>query len=1451
MPDIDSLSIQIKASTTDAVNKINTLIQTLGNLNAALNNYADGSQYIRGMENLAGSLRDVSTAINSINIERIKDLSSSLGVLGRAGEKLTQLNFVKNFTQMGAELQQVNTDVQKTAKEWASAYHIPQSEIGTLTQLVQNLYSAQDPKAFDEAGRAIDALVQKYAKAEGGAKDLIEYNKRVREELSHTSVAITNEIQKSLGDDYKSVRGTIGIKNTTNSEDTGTDAVTAASEVGVLANNSVEATQKLYELGQEVSRSRDHILAAQEASYNFSQELQTLREQIIGVTSAVVNADEEFATLDPSVMFDEDGLPIMEETKVAIQGVTNAVAEMQTQMNTEIANPFEGLIKGLESLEKIEIPAEKFAGVSALSSSLGKFGGKYAASAITNIPLIGRAFAQMAAELAKAPTITDNLVRMAEALSKYSKNANVATTSTTKFGTSTNILRNSLSGLHAPTLRSHKGFMSLASAFGHLYANFFLLIRGARLLGKAMDYSSSMTEAQNVVSVVFGKSANVMDDFAQTAIKDFGLAKLSAVEFASRFQAMGKTMGITAEQIVDANKYIETKITGNTRAYEDLGTSVADMSINLTKLTADIASLYNQDYEDVAKDMQAIYTGMTRPLRKYGLDLTNATLKEWAMSQGLDSNIEKMSQAEKTMLRYQYVMTRAAGAMGDFQKTQDTWANSLRTVKQLLQEVARMIGEALINALKPALIAFKRFLFNFLELTENALNALGKLLGWKEIDFGGASLAEDTEDYADALDDAAGAAKKLKGQLRGIDELNNLTTNKGSGGGAGGTSGLGAGIESIWDQIIDTPRDYESDVQDWYDFGRRIANAMKNGLSSVDWKQVYEDSSMFGTNFASFLNGLIDPELWHEFGQTIAGGIMTAISFAFSFGEEFDWENLGTAIAEGINGFFEEFDGGKLADTLDIWVDGLKRTFKTAVGKIKWKEEVFPDLYDFLAHIDIDTIGIFFAAGGTILGINTITSALAAAITANPLTLGVITIAAVGGFKLGEYIGQQWEDARGTNSETGESKWYEFWEKIFDFASGAWKVIKPISMAISDVALVVPAAVKVVKWIDDAFHDIAENLGPIWDEIKLEWEEFWDGLFDDLGVDKLIEGWDKVKSFFKDNIGTGALWEQGEEPDFSMEDYKDFYFGWIEDIDWDAAVNNLTKVTDALTPIMAGLSGFGDPTNVTGINNIGTAFLGLNDDIDLANGGLTTLTEKFTTFKEDTAKLLQEWWDNDVAPKFGLPEWTELVSSIKESIKTVWEDTVDFWGTEVPKWIDEHVKPLFEKDTWVGYLSGIKEAFEQIWNDALGFAKGFFNNISENAEKFINGAIDGFEKLADAKNVVSDVKSLFNVSHITLPRFANGGYPSVGSLFLANEAGPELVGTMNGRTAVASNNEITGIAQAIRSTSDSEIMLLRQQNELLQGILQKEFGISNDAIFKSVKTSAREYQNRTGTPAFT
>ena len=112
---------------------------------------------------------------------------------------------------------------------------------------------------------------------------------------------------------------------------------------------------------------------------------------------------------------------------------------------------------------------------------------------------------------------------------------------------------------------------------------------------------------------------------SKTSITEFGMSELTVKQVSSRFQAMGTAMGFAQGEM-------------------------AGMSIELTKLAADMASFYNVEQTDVAEKLSAIFTGQTRPLREFGIDLTQATLQEWAMKQGMDANIKTMSQAEKTLL---------------------------------------------------------------------------------------------------------------------------------------------------------------------------------------------------------------------------------------------------------------------------------------------------------------------------------------------------------------------------------------------------------------------------------------------------------------------------------------------------------------------------------------------------------------------------------------------------------------------------------------------------------------------------------------------------------------------------------------------------------------------------------------------------------------------------------
>ena len=182
------------------------------------------------------------------------------------------------------------------------------------------------------------------------------------------------------------------------------------------------------------------------------------------------------------------------------------------------------------------------------------------------------------------------------------------------------------------------------------------LIALVKLGKEALEYASNIEEVQNVVDVSFGDMAEEVNQFAKTSAASFGMSELMAKKTASTFMAMSNGMGVARQA-------------GKT------------MSLQLTALSGDMASFYNvsQDIADTA--LKSVFTGETESLKKFGIVLTEANLKAYAMSQGIKKQYSEMSQAEKVALRYNYVMQATANAQGDFARTSNSWANQIRILK--------------------------------------------------------------------------------------------------------------------------------------------------------------------------------------------------------------------------------------------------------------------------------------------------------------------------------------------------------------------------------------------------------------------------------------------------------------------------------------------------------------------------------------------------------------------------------------------------------------------------------------------------------------------------------------------------------------------------------------------------------------------------------------------------
>ena len=943
-----------------------------------------------------------------------------------------------------------------------------------------------------------------------------------------------------------------------------------------------------------------------------------------------------------------------------------------------------------------------------LAKGISQLGYKSATKAIENIPKLATAMKDLMGTLSKAPKVSQNLINMTNAL------ANLARTGASS-GRAANSLASALNTYSSSTSNAAKKSFSLASAIGKVYATYWLLFRTFGKIKEAIDLSSDLTEVQNVVDVTFQDMAYKVEDFAKTSIKQFGMSELSVKQYASRFQAMGSAMGITGESVESANKFLNEQTNG----YIELGNSMSDVSLNLTKLTADMASFYNVEQKDVAQDLESIFTGQTRPLRTYGLDLTEATLSEWAMKRGMDANISAMSQAQKTMLRYQYVLSNTTAAQGDFARTSDTWANQIRILQEQFKRFAVVIGTGFINAFKPFVRTLNAVMERVIAFSQNVLNALGQIFGWKfEISGGGIAddfgdAAESASDLSDGIGKAADNAKKLKTITLGIDELNinapDDATGTASGGGSSGAGAAGGDIDRLTTTMTRTDsmiEAYKSNIKSLYGLGQYIGATLTNTLASIPWDNVYDGARNFGTGLANFLNGLITPALFSNVGQTIAGSLNTAIYSALSFGQTFDFYEFGQSIASGINTFFETFDFASLAETLNVWADGILEGIKGALENLNF-DAAYQKIKDFFENLEFDTVAVIIGAL-TIKKIlafhgiklvksfleGKIASAIAGGLSVKVPSINIKGVKLLGGSLL-KTIGGVAAVIGGAVASV--AAFFDMWKNGWSVLS---EIVKDIGLAVlavgaiilgvpasiaAGVALAVGAITTIVILVKDHFEDIKKWISDFIRVSKETIKEFVDGV---VGFFKGL--WNSIQKIF----GTVASWfgEKFEAAYNAVTDAFEYISSWFEDR-WEDIKN-----------VFASVKEFFKEKFESAYNAVTNAF-----------------------------KYIGEWFHNKwVAIK-------NVFASVKEFFKEKFEsayNAVTNAFSYVSKWFGdrwEDIKGVFSN------VSGFfKEAFEAAYNAVTGvwdgikeYFKSIANKILEPIGKAVNGVISGINWILD------------------------------------------------------------------------------------------------------------------------
>ena len=254
-----------------------------------------------------------------------------------------------------------------------------------------------------------------------------------------------------------------------------------------------------------------------------------------------------------------------------------------------------------------------------------------------------------------------------------------------------------LDQLEDHTNKSTDAFSRLAKAIGLVM----IALKALDTIKTGIDYASDLAEVQNVVDVTFGSATEAINSWSKECLAAYGMNEVSAKRYAGTLGAMLKSSGLAGDAIVD-------------------------MSKDMVGLAGDMASFYNLDLETAFEKIRSGISGETEPLKQLGINMSVANLEAYALSQGITTAYNEMSQAEQVMLRYNYLMSTTADAQGDFARTQDSYANQTRLLSESWLEFTGIMAEQLL----PVLTTIVSWLNNIVAfLTENADMVSAVLVG--------------------------------------------------------------------------------------------------------------------------------------------------------------------------------------------------------------------------------------------------------------------------------------------------------------------------------------------------------------------------------------------------------------------------------------------------------------------------------------------------------------------------------------------------------------------------------------------------------------------------------------------------------------------------------------------------------------------------------------------------
>ena len=977
-------------------------------------------------------------------------------------------------------------------------------------------------------------------------------------------------------------------------------------------------------------------------------------------------------------------------------------------------------------------------------------------------------------------------------------------------------------------------------------------------LQSSVQASVDYIENVNLTQTAFGRSADEGIRFANTIAEIYGFDESNVIKQVGTFRQFGEALGFADEKANMLGK-------------------------NLTLFASDISSLYNISFEQASEKLSSALTGQTKAIRSLGADITMASLQQQLYNMGINESITDMNRAEKVLLIYLSLTKQLANAQGDLAKTIESPSNQIKIMREQIARLSRAFGNMLLPILSKILPVINGVLMALVEI----FNFIAILLGYDPVDFDyGISLNDSFDDAAGSILDTNDALdgtnkkldetkKKLTG-LRGFDKLNVINTpaessnTGGSGGSGGGVGGVaGGGINS---KLLDALKDYDAHLDRINKKATRIRNAILEWLgftrdANGEWKftewtfgsiltvalgilaairLAWKIAKLFGAGeiikSLKYIAGLLGGA--GAGSGTIAGIIAAIIVMVTSiitnfitFNKVIDdgyvglkttlstWEKISLIIG---------FLNPAINLTASSWAlvkDALSKAvrevdlFDNSISKAT-KDKVKP-LYDDIVLLDKKFNEIYLK--DKVISKNDVQTIKERLASISEAILDELSSDRNTSLENLSLIEQFLSEEDYQNILDSTNKYYDNQEEIV--TKNEAKINKIVSKAQKE-------GRKLRKDELQKISKLREEINNTGLKAMTESEEEFARLQIRIGSNRNAISVEQASEYIQTAADTRdkAIEEANKQYEgIVLEAQKMRDAGLISDEEYNKIVTAAGKAKDetisdaneqydeilkTTKEKMGENSKFINDENGKIKSNWQVAWEQIKETASKAWESIkNTFSEKWKeikngikTFLEDIKSSIQSKWNsikswvkNNILIYFTKTYWRNKFDSIKSAVREKLEDiksSIQSKWSSIKSWVKNNILKYFTKSYWTGKWNNIKSAiklphFE--WTE-------------------------GPKATGLLKKVLEKAKLPTFVPKLSVKWYAEGGFPDDGELFIAREKGPELVGSIGNRTAVANNDQIVeavsiGVAKAIQNAGSKNTRVVIEAKGDASGLM--------------------------------